>query len=79
MHAYQQILPTDNVLCCTLFGFLHGVQGEFTDDVSHLHWSNSSAVKMELKAVSETSSVNSLRTPCKNPQTKNNIHSKVEV
>jgi hypothetical protein len=48
-----------------VLGFLHGVRGEFTDDVSEtavgpISW----PVNMERTAVSETSSVNLPRTPC---------------
>ena len=65
-----------NIVFFLVFGFLHGVGGDFTDDVSgnavspifigHDSW----LVKMGPTAVSETSSVNSPRTPCKNPKTK---------
>ena len=65
-----------------VLGFMHGMRGEFSDDVSgascgsHLHWSWVTAwpVKMGLRAAPETSSKNLLRTACKNPETKINIH-----
>jgi hypothetical protein len=67
-----------NIVFFLDLGFLHGVRGDFTDDVSgtavspifigHDSW----LVKMGPTAVSETSSVNSPRTPCKNPKTKKN-------
>jgi hypothetical protein len=54
-----------------VLGFLHGVRGEFTEDVSK------TAVSPILTGhelnVSETSSVNSPRTPCKNPKTKQQL------
>ena len=47
-------------------GFLHGVRGEFTDDVSEPAVDSSS---LGPAAVSETSSVNLPRTPRKHPKT----------
>jgi hypothetical protein len=50
-------LSTYNLLFLAL-GFPHGVRGEFADDV------------LETAVVSETSFVNSARTPCRNPRDK---------
>ena len=73
----------------TLFfgsGALDRVRGEFTNDVSETAVSpiftghDSRPVKMGPTAVSETSSVNSPRTPCRNPKTKKTfIHSTTKV
>ena len=55
----HQIAWTEIYYEFLVLGFLHGVRGEFPDDVSGP------------TAASETSSVNSPRTPCKSPKTNN--------
>ena len=54
-----------------VLGFLHGVRGECAKNILR---SNSRPVKMGATAVSETSTVHSPRTPCKNPKTKKQRH-----
>jgi hypothetical protein len=62
------------------WGILHGVRGEFTDDVSETAVGPTDDVsetavgpKMRPTAVSETSSSNLPRTPCKNPKSKKQL------
>ena len=74
-----------NKYCLLVLRFLHGVRRELMTTfqkpllvpsslgMSQLP-SNSRPVKMGPTAVSETSSVNSLRTPCKHPRTKEQLH-----